>query len=293
MKPTTKLLLALTIALALASIRASAADPYAKAVIFARILEGNNGNNYTNAANALGPADGNSVSLGGPGGSIILDMGADTPVVDGPGMDLEVRESGAAFGGVDESYRVLVSNSTETNSFIFIAVGRALSLIDIHSSGLTSARYVWLQDIATETLNTKSPGSDIDSLRALFYAGGGDVAPPSNVQVRLIGQGVWLSWTPSTATNVTGTRSVAATTAWLSAAVRILLSVPRNRLSTTPVCWWSAIISTPCVLWPQRGKHPDGGWRSWRHSHPPSAHEPGCSPWRRHHGRLGGTYAAA
>lgn len=199
-----KLLLALTIALPLTAPLASAADPFAKAVVFAHILNGNVGNSYTSVANALGASDGNYVSLGGPGASIILDMGADTPVVDGPGLDLEVREIGAAFGGADESYRVLVSNFTDTNTFIFVGVGRALSLIDIHSSGLASARYVWLQDIATESLNTTSPGSDIDSLRTLYYSGGGDVAPPSNVQVRLIGQGVWVSWTPSTATNVTG-----------------------------------------------------------------------------------------
>jgi hypothetical protein len=189
--------------LCLSAPRASAADPYAKAVVFARILNGNVGNSYTSVANALGAPDANYLSLGGPGASIILDMGADTPVVDGPGLDLEVREIGAAFGGTDESYRVLVSNSTDTNTFVFVGVGRALSLIDIHPSGLASARYVWLQDIATETLNSTSPGSDIDSLRTLYYSGGGDVAPPSNVQVRLIGQGAWVSWTPSTATNVT------------------------------------------------------------------------------------------
>ena len=183
----------------------AAADPYAKAVVFSRILNGSVGNSYTDPTKALGASDGNYVSLGGPGASIILDMGADTPVVDGPGPDLEVREIGAAQsqGASDESYRVLVSNSTDTNTFSFVGVGLALSLIDIHSSGLASARYVWLQDLSTE-ISGLTPGSDIDSLRALYYSGGGEVAPPSNVQVRLIGQGVWVSWTPSTATNVTG-----------------------------------------------------------------------------------------
>lgn len=185
--------------------RASATDPYAKAVVFANILNGNVGNSATNVSLALGAPDTNYVSLGGPGASIMLDMGADTPLVDGPGADLEVREVGAATGlGVDESYRVLVSNSTDTNTFSFVGVGRALSLIDIHPSGLASARYVWLQDVATESLNTMTPGSDIDSLRTLYYFGAGDVAPPSNLQVRLIGQGAWVSWTPSTTTNVTG-----------------------------------------------------------------------------------------
>lgn len=182
---------------------AAASDPYAKSVVFAQILEGNVGNSHTNTANALGAPDGNSVSLGGPGASLMVDMGADTPVVDGPGPDLEVRELGAAVGGADESYQVRVSNSTDTNTFVLVGEGRALSLMDIHPAGLASARYVWLQDVATETLNTTVPGSDIDSLRVLYYAGNSnDVAPPTEVQVRLTGQGAWLSWTASTATNV-------------------------------------------------------------------------------------------
>jgi hypothetical protein len=198
----TTILLALTAWLPFSS---SAADPYAKAVVYADILNGNVGNTQTNPASALGPPDQVSVSLGGPGASLIVDMGADTPVVDGPGPDLEVRELGAAYGGSDESYNVLVSNSTDTNTFVFVGQGRALSLLDIHATGLASARYVWLQDLATETLNTPVPGSDIDSLRALYYSGStNDVAPPTAVGVRLTGQGAWLHWTASTATNLTG-----------------------------------------------------------------------------------------
>jgi hypothetical protein len=183
---------------------AHASDPYAKAVVFSRILQGNAGNTQTNVANALGAPDNVSVSLGGPGASIILDMGADTPITNGPGADLEIRELGAAFGGVDESYRVLVSNSTETNTFLLAGEGRALSLIDISPSALTSARYVWIQDLATETLNTTVPGSDIDAVRGLHFGGGTDeVRPPADVAVRLTGQGAWLSWTPSATPNVT------------------------------------------------------------------------------------------
>ena len=182
-----------------------AADPYAKAVVWANILNGNVGNSNPNPTNALGAPDGISVSMGGPGASLIVDMGADTPVLDGPGPDLQVLERGAAYGGADESYHVLISNSTDTNSFVFVGQGRALSLLDIHATGLPSARYVWLQDLATETLNTTVPGSDIDSLRVLYYSGSSnDVVPPSAVSVRLTGQGAWLSWTASSATNITG-----------------------------------------------------------------------------------------
>lgn len=183
---------------------AQSADPFAKAVVFSVILNGHAGNNQTNAAAALGASDGNDVSLGGPGGSIMLDMGADTPVLDGAGPDVEVREIGAALGGQDESYRVLVSNSTDTNTFQYVGTGRALSLIDIHPSGLTSARYIWLQDLATETLDSITPGSDIDSVRAIYYSGSEtDFPKPTGVSIRGTGQGIWISWNPVTQTNVT------------------------------------------------------------------------------------------
>jgi hypothetical protein len=191
-------------ALLMFSLSAQSADPFAKAVPFSVILDGNAGNNYTNVADALGAPDEIEVSLGGPGGSIMLDMGADTPVLDGQGPDVEVRELGSAVGGQDESYRVLVSNSTDTNSFQFVGTGRALSLIDIHSAGLTSARYIWLQDLATETLNSISPGSDIDSVRAIYYSGSEtDFPKPTGVLIRATGQGAWISWNPVTQTNVT------------------------------------------------------------------------------------------
>jgi hypothetical protein len=125
-------------------------------------------------------------------------------VLDADGADLEVREIGAASGGQDESYRVLVSNSTDTNTFQYVGTGRALSVIDIHSSGLASARYVWLQDLATETLDSVSPGSDIDSLRAVHYSGSdSDFPKPAEVFVRATGQGAWVSWPAVTQTNVT------------------------------------------------------------------------------------------
>ncbi len=182
-----------------------AADPYAKAVVRSEILDGNIGNSRTDPGAALGPPDETNVSLGGPGASILLDMGEDTLVVNGPGPDLEVREIGAAFGGVDESYRVLVSNSTEPETFVFVGEGRALSLIDIAPSGLESIRYVWIQDLATETLNTQTPGSDIDSVRSLYGAGAGDdLPPPADVRIRLTSQGALISWSAPQIENVTG-----------------------------------------------------------------------------------------
>jgi len=184
---------------------ARADEPYAKAVVRSEILNGNSGNAHTDPTAALGAPDEVFISLGGPGASILLDMGENTPVLNAQGPDLEVREIGAAFGGVDESYRVLVSNSTDAESFQFVGIGRALSLIDIAPSGLPSARYVLIQDLATETLNTQTPGSDIDSVRSMHgAAGGNDIAPPSDVQIRLTGVGTLISWSPPDLENITG-----------------------------------------------------------------------------------------
>lgn len=180
------------------------ADPYAKAVVSATIINLNNGNTRTDPTRALGAPDGIYVSMGGPGASLLLDMGEDTPIVNGPGPDLEITEIGDVVGGVDESYDVFVSNSPERETFVPVGTGRALSLIDIEPSGLASARYVLLQDIATETLGRPTPGSDIDSLRIIHYTGEGAVSPPSGLGQKPTDQGVWLSWTASSDPNVSG-----------------------------------------------------------------------------------------
>lgn len=168
------------------------ATPYAEAVVDSYILTGNAGNSQTNVFEALGVPDGDEISLGGPGAWIMLDMGIDDPIVDGPGADLEIREIGAAFGGQDESYEVYISETTNLNDFVFIGIGRAISLLDIQDSGLSTARYVQIIDLATETLSTSVPGSDIDAVTSLqsneLPQGG------TNLQVRLTGQGVFLDW---------------------------------------------------------------------------------------------------
>lgn len=178
------------------------ADPHAKAVVSSTILPGNVGNAYTDPTKALGAPDGLYVCMGGPGAELVLDMGETTPVVDGPGPDLEIREIGAVYGGADESHRVLVSNSTNLESFVEIGTGRALSLLDISPSRLASARYVRLVDIATESLHVNTPGSDIDSVTALHAEG--NAPAPEGLQVIPTGQGLLLRWQASSLTNVTG-----------------------------------------------------------------------------------------
>jgi hypothetical protein len=180
------------------------ASPYAEVVVESLILNGNVGNSQTNPAAVLGAPDGLELSMGGPGAILVIDMGSDTPIVDGPGPDLEVRETGAAFGGADESYRVLISESTSVASFVEIGIGTAISLFEIAGSGLSTARYVRLEDLATETLNTQTPGSDIDSLTALH---GTDLpGGPSGVAGRYTGQGALVTWEFSDGASIDGFR---------------------------------------------------------------------------------------
>ncbi|MDZ8119155.1 hypothetical protein [Pontiella agarivorans] len=169
-------------------------NPYAESVVDSYILDGNAGNSKTNPAVALGAPDDVNVSMGGPGAWMILDMGSADPVVDGPGADLEIREIGAAFGGKDESYDVYISNSTNLESFVHLGTGRAISLFDISSSGLTDARYVRIVDLATETLDTQTPGSDIDALTSMHSTG----LPTGTgvLNAELTCQGILLSWEP-------------------------------------------------------------------------------------------------
>lgn len=178
------------------------ASPYAKVVSASQILNGSAGNtnNYTDTTKALGAPDSAFVSLGGPGGYVLLDMGA-SPIVDGSGPDIEVREMGTATGGVDEEYRVLISNSTDLSSFVQVSIGSAVSLLDIAGTGLSSARYVLLEDLSTKTNTAVSPGSDIDSVTSL-HAAPSSLTPVTGLSASSTSNGVRLAWTPVTGTGV-------------------------------------------------------------------------------------------
>lgn len=141
--------------------------------------------------------------MGGPGAYVVLDMGVDTPIVNGTGPDLEVREIGTANGGVDEEYRVLVSNSTDPASFVLVGIGSAFSLLDIAGTGLSSARYVRLEDLSTRTQDDPTPGSDIESVTSL-HTGASSRPPVTGLSRTLTASGTRLSWTPMTGTDVLG-----------------------------------------------------------------------------------------
>ena len=80
--------------------QARASKPYAEQVIDSVVLTGNVGNNSANPLDVLGAPDSKFLAMGGPGAHVVLDMG-DTPIVNGSGPDLEIREQGTAAGGVE------------------------------------------------------------------------------------------------------------------------------------------------------------------------------------------------
>ena len=183
--------------------QARAAEPYAKQVISSVVLTGNVGNNNANPLDVLGAPDSRFLAMGGPGASIVLDMGV-TPIVDGSGPDLEVREQGSAAGGVDELYRVLISDSTDPASFVEVGIGSAFSLLDIAGTGLSSARYVRIEDLSTATSNATTPGSDIESVTSLQSSVNGSLPPVTGLSYTVTGNGVRLVWTPMTGSGVLG-----------------------------------------------------------------------------------------
>lgn len=179
-----------------------AEHPHAKAVVMDGVEDGEVGNVYPDPNQALGAPDGEFVSLGGPGGYIVLDMG-NTPIEDDVGPDVEVREIGGVGSGVSEEYRVLISDSLDSSGFIEVGVGAGFSLLDISHTGLTSARYIRLEGVGDTTTSTSTPGADIDSITALHL---GSESRPSlgTLGYSVAGAGTRLYWELSTQDDVLG-----------------------------------------------------------------------------------------
>ncbi len=174
------------------------ADPYADALIEATILA--SGNDHPNPIDILGPpryknGDYNYdfVSMGGPGHSIVVDMGANEEIVDGQGNDLRVYEIGSTLGGVDEEHDVFVA-SDPAGPWHYLGRGAAITEFDLRNSGLQVARYVRIVDLSTKTNGTGNPGSDIDAIQALNMKPIQCLDTPDQLDYTVTGNDVRLTW---------------------------------------------------------------------------------------------------
>jgi len=119
------------------------------------------GTDDTSALAALGAPDTLGVSIGF-GGSLELQI--DPPIPRGPGADFIVHEIGSMHGGLDDNFRVEVSEDGIAYSSAGECAGDDCQL-DLGGSGLSSARYVRLVDLVPdEGEPAPDAGADIDAI---------------------------------------------------------------------------------------------------------------------------------
>jgi hypothetical protein len=114
--------------------------------------------NHTVTPAALGLPDGVYNSIG-VGGWIVYDMGQGTELVNGTGKDFTVYEGGNTL----ENFTLYASNSWE-GPWNTVGTGRGTTQFDLATSGLSSARYVKIQDDGDGTSSESYPGFDMDAL---------------------------------------------------------------------------------------------------------------------------------
>ena len=177
----------------------SAIDPFADAVEIQNVKAAAQGNGHANPNEVLGRPNYfytngayDYLSIGGPGYSVIYDMGEGEEIIDGPGYDLRIVEIGAALGGVSENFEVSVSESI-SGPWAYLGIAYSSSAFDLSKVGLPKVRYVWLSDLSSATSNP-FPGSDIDAIVALNMVGNPLPAKPTNITQENDGSDVVLSW---------------------------------------------------------------------------------------------------
>jgi hypothetical protein len=119
------------------------------------------GTDGASAQAALGPPDGQAVSLG-LGGSLVVQLGA--PIPSGPGTDFRIHEIGASDGGIDENYRVEASQDGIEYGIAAHCAGDDCQ-VDLDQTGFASALFVRITDLAPDE-GEAAPhrGADIDSV---------------------------------------------------------------------------------------------------------------------------------
>ncbi len=114
--------------------------------------------NATRPRSALGPEDSLFFSLG-QAGYVVLDMGPDSPIGNGPGDDMTVYEGD---DGTAEGYEVFVSNSWD-GSWYSCGSATGTASFDLSVAGLSQARYVRIEDDGSSSSGTHA-GFDLDAV---------------------------------------------------------------------------------------------------------------------------------
>lgn len=138
---------------------------YAFRVVLCCFQNHDTDNNKTRPRFTLGPPDSQPFSLG-RNGYIVLDMGAQTPIVDISGNDFIVYE---ADDGLTEGYYVYVSNGWEGPWLRCDSAG-GTAFFDLAGTGLSEARYVRIIDDADFTTGQYA-GFDLDAVQSFSPIG--------------------------------------------------------------------------------------------------------------------------
>jgi len=117
----------------------------------------------------LGPPDGKSASLGkagsNRGGYVILDMGANSPVTDGDGVDFKVIEGDSDTN--PEGYTVYASQNW-LGPWSLVGNGNGTTDFDLASSGLSEARYLKIADDGDGSTG-KTSGMELDAVETTVH----------------------------------------------------------------------------------------------------------------------------
>lgn len=114
--------------------------------------------NKTQPRYALGPADSLWFSLG-QAGYIILDMGSNSSITDGPGDDFTVFEGD---DGTDEGYQIYASNDW-SGSWSSCGADTGTASFDLATAGISEARYLRIVDDGDMT-GGQCAGFDLDAI---------------------------------------------------------------------------------------------------------------------------------
>ena len=121
-------------------------------------------NEYANTsapASALGAPDGVACSLGA-GGFIVLDMGPDHVITDGPGDDFTVTEAVLFDDVLPEAYAVFAGDAYAQTQLV--GTGFGTTSFDLAAAGLGSTRYLKIVDDSGADPDGALAGLDLDAV---------------------------------------------------------------------------------------------------------------------------------